>query len=163
MGFPGGSVSKESACNAGHLGSIPGLGRSPGEGNGNPLQALLPGKTHGQRSLIGYSPWGCKELDTTEWLHFQGGARCWEDPRRHWLPNSKLENGPQDVGILKSYVTHMQLRHHRYLEDSFSWDDDNESLCLKEEREQVTMQEVGRVVSSSDSSVPYHKALNFSR
>lgn len=67
------------------------------------------------------------------------------------------------MGILKSYVTHMQLGHHRYLEDSFSWDDDNESLCLKEEREQVTMQEVGRAVSSSDSSVPYHKALNFSR
>ena len=66
MGFLGGSDGKASARNAGHLGSIPGLGRSPGEGNGNPLQALLPGKTHGQRSLIGYSPWGCKELDTTE-------------------------------------------------------------------------------------------------
>ena len=38
LGFPGGSVSKESARNAGHLGLIPGLGRSPGEGNGNPLQ-----------------------------------------------------------------------------------------------------------------------------
>ena len=38
MGFSGGSVSKESACNAGDLGSIPGLGRSPEEGNGNPLQ-----------------------------------------------------------------------------------------------------------------------------
>ena len=37
-GFPGGSAGKESACNAGDLGSIPGLGRSPGEGNGNPLQ-----------------------------------------------------------------------------------------------------------------------------
>ena len=37
-GFPGGSVGKESACNAGDLGSIPGLGKSPGEGNGNPLQ-----------------------------------------------------------------------------------------------------------------------------
>ena len=37
-GFPGGSVSKESACNAGDLGLIPGLVRSPGEGNGNPLQ-----------------------------------------------------------------------------------------------------------------------------
>ena len=37
-GFPGGSVSKESACNVGDLDSIPGLGRSPGEGNGNPLQ-----------------------------------------------------------------------------------------------------------------------------
>ena len=38
MGCPGGSDSNESACNAGDLGSIPGLGRSPGEGNGNPLQ-----------------------------------------------------------------------------------------------------------------------------
>ena len=38
QGFPGGSDSKESACNAGRPGSIPGLGRSPGEGNGNPLQ-----------------------------------------------------------------------------------------------------------------------------
>ena len=37
-GFPGGSDGKESACNAGDPGSIPGLGRSPGEGNGNPLQ-----------------------------------------------------------------------------------------------------------------------------
>ena len=38
MGFPGGSDNKDSACNSGDLGSIPGLGRSPGEGNGNPLQ-----------------------------------------------------------------------------------------------------------------------------
>ena len=38
MGFPAGSDSKESACNAGDLASIPGSGRSPGEGNGNPLQ-----------------------------------------------------------------------------------------------------------------------------
>ena len=38
LGFPGGSEDKASACNAGDLGSIPGLGRSPGEGNGNPLQ-----------------------------------------------------------------------------------------------------------------------------
>ena len=38
MGFPGDSAGKESACNAGDLGSIPGSGRTPGEGNGNPLQ-----------------------------------------------------------------------------------------------------------------------------
>ena len=38
LGFPGGSDGKESACNVGDLGSIPGLGRSPGEGNGNPLR-----------------------------------------------------------------------------------------------------------------------------
>ena len=42
MGFPGGSEDKTSACNAGDLGLIPGLGRSPGEGNGNPLQYSYP-------------------------------------------------------------------------------------------------------------------------
>ena len=68
MGFLGGSDSKEYTCNAGDLGSIPGLGRSPGEGHGNPLQFSYLEKPHGQRSLVGYSPWGHKELDTTEWL-----------------------------------------------------------------------------------------------
>ena len=62
--FPGGSDSK--ASNA----RDPGLGRSPGEGNGNPTPVLLPRKFHGWRSLVGYSPWGCKELDMTEQLHF---------------------------------------------------------------------------------------------
>ena len=56
--FPGGSDGKASAYNMGDPGSIPGLGRSPGEGNGNPLPTFLPGKSHGQRSLIGPSPWG---------------------------------------------------------------------------------------------------------
>ena len=47
---------------AGDTGSIPGLGRSPEGGNGNPLQ-FLPGKFHGQRGLPDYSLYGCKELD----------------------------------------------------------------------------------------------------
>ena len=68
MGFPGGSDGKESACNAGNLGSIPGFGRSPGGGHGNPLQYSFLENPHGQRSLVGYSPWGRKELDTTERL-----------------------------------------------------------------------------------------------
>ena len=107
MGFSGGSDGKKSACNAGDLGSVPGLGRSPGEGIGYPLQYLwtslvaqmvknlpamketwiqslgwedpmeegmpshplfLPGEFHGQRSLAGYSPWGHKESNMTEWL-----------------------------------------------------------------------------------------------
>ena len=54
--FLGGSDRKQSACNAGDPGLIPGLGRSPGEGNGNPLQLFLPGESHGQRSLAGYNP-----------------------------------------------------------------------------------------------------------
>ena len=47
-------------------GSVPGPGRSPGVGNGNPLQYYCLQKSHGQRSLVGYSPWGRKESDTTE-------------------------------------------------------------------------------------------------
>ena len=69
--FLGGSDGKESACNAGDLGVILGLGRSPGEGNGHPDPLFLPGKFHGQRILVGYSSWGRKESNTTEGLHFQ--------------------------------------------------------------------------------------------
>ena len=64
--FPSGSDGQESVYNAVDLDSIPGSGRSPGEGNGNPSPVFLPGEFHGQRSLVGYSPWGCKELETTE-------------------------------------------------------------------------------------------------
>ena len=66
MGFSGGSDGKESACNVGHLGSIPGLGRFPGGGHGNPLQHCCLENPHGQKSLAGYSPWGRKESDMTE-------------------------------------------------------------------------------------------------
>ena len=106
--FPGSSAGEESACNAGDPGSIPGLGGSPGEdigyplqysqtslvvqmvknspairetcvwflgwedspgaGHGNSLQYSCLENPHGQRSLAGYNPWGCKESDMTEWL-----------------------------------------------------------------------------------------------
>ena len=61
LGFPCGSAGEESACNAGDLGSISGLGRSPGEGKGYPLQC-----SGLKNSRV--SPWGHKELDTTERL-----------------------------------------------------------------------------------------------
>jgi len=51
---------KKSSCNVGDLGSIPGLGRSPGEGYGNPFQYFCLRNPNGQRSLAGYSPWSCK-------------------------------------------------------------------------------------------------------
>ena len=70
MDSPGGSDGKESTCNARDLGSIPGLGRSPGGGHGNPLQCFCLENPHGQRNLAGYSLRGCKESDTTERLHF---------------------------------------------------------------------------------------------
>ena len=71
LGFPCGSAGKESACNSEDLGSIPGLGRYPGRvtpirRKWQPTPGLLPGKSHGWRSLVGYSPWGRKELDMTK-------------------------------------------------------------------------------------------------
>ena len=56
FGFPGGLVVKNPPANAGDLGSIPGSGRSPGEGNGNLLQYSCLENPHGQRGLAGYSP-----------------------------------------------------------------------------------------------------------
>ena len=69
LGFPGGSDSKESACNVGELGFIPGRGRSPRGGHGDPLQYSCLENPHGQRSLAAYnSLWGHKELTTMEQL-----------------------------------------------------------------------------------------------
>ena len=62
MGFPGGSVVKNLPTNVGDVGSIPGSGRSSGGGNGNPTPVFLSGESHGQRSLVGYSPRGCKRV-----------------------------------------------------------------------------------------------------
>ena len=73
MGFPGALMVKNLPADAGdvrNMGSIPGMGRSPGEDllEWLPNPIFLPGKSHGQRSLVGSSPWGHKELDTTEQL-----------------------------------------------------------------------------------------------
>ena len=62
LGFPDSSVGKDSACNVGNLGLIPGLGRSPEEGKGYPLQYSS------LENSMDCSPWGHKELATTEWL-----------------------------------------------------------------------------------------------
>ena len=65
--FPGGSDGKESACNAGDLGLMPGLGRSPGGGHGNPFQCpCLENPRDRGDSQVSYSPWGRRELDMTE-------------------------------------------------------------------------------------------------
>ena len=56
LGPSGGSDSEESACNVGDLGLIPGLGRSPGGGHGNPFQYSSLENPHRQRSLVGHSP-----------------------------------------------------------------------------------------------------------
>ena len=68
MGFPGGAVVKNppaSVGDAGDVGSIPGSGSW--RRKWQPAPVFLPGEPHGQRSLVCYSPWGCKELDMTEY------------------------------------------------------------------------------------------------
>ena len=62
-----------------------------------PTPVLLPGKSHGQRSLVGCSPWGCKESDTTERLHFHFSLSCIGEGNVNPLQCSCLEN-PRDGG-----------------------------------------------------------------
>ena len=69
IGLPDGSEGEESACNAGDkgdAGSIPGSGKISWSKEWQPPPVFLPGKFHGQKSLMGYSPKGCKESDMTE-------------------------------------------------------------------------------------------------
>ena len=61
-------MGKNLPANAGDGGSIPGLGKSPWSRSWQPILAFLPGESHGQRNLVGYSPWGYKESNPTEWL-----------------------------------------------------------------------------------------------
>ena len=85
VGLPGGSDGKESAWNAGDPGSIPGSGGiNPWRREWSPTPVFLPEEFCEQRSLVGYSPWGHKESDTTEWLSlynmsvcFSLGQKCW--------------------------------------------------------------------------------------
>ena len=65
-GFPGAALAKNPPANPGDADSTPGSGRSPRRRAQQPAPVLLPGESHGQRSLAGYSPWGRKESDTTE-------------------------------------------------------------------------------------------------
>ena len=68
MGFPHSSVGKESACNAGDLGWIPGSGRAPGEGMA-PYSSILSWRTPWIEEPGGLQSTGLQELDTTEWLN----------------------------------------------------------------------------------------------
>ena len=83
--FPCGSGGKASVYNVGDLGSIPGLGRFPWRRKWQSTPVLLPGKSHGQRSLVSYSTWGCIESDTTEQLHFTSSLNIVENLIQHYL------------------------------------------------------------------------------
>ena len=69
----------------------------------HPTPVLLPGKSHGWRSLVGCSPWGCKESDTTEQLHYHFSLSCIREGNGNPLQCSCLEN-PRDGGALWAAV-----------------------------------------------------------
>ena len=97
-GFPGSSAVKNPPAYTGDANSITGLGRSPREGNGNPTPVFLPGKSHQQRSLMGYSPWGCQESDTTQQLN----NNC---IYRKLLGNFSLERKVKSLSCVQLFAT----------------------------------------------------------
>ena len=76
MGLPDGSDSKESACNVRNS-FDPWVGKSPWRREWQPTPVFLPGEFHGQRSLVGYSPQGCKESDTIEQIIHPYAVETW--------------------------------------------------------------------------------------
>ena len=76
----------------------------------NPTPALLPGKSHGRRSLVGCSPWGCEELDMDERLHFHFSLLCIGEGNGNPLQCSCLEN-PRD-GVAQSWTRLKWLSSH---------------------------------------------------
>jgi len=112
QGFPDGSEVKEPACNVGDMGSIPGLGRSTGGGHGNPLQYYCLENPHGQRSLVGYSPWSCKESDMTEqlstaqlYINFFQLSRCLIEPL-----NTFCSIKPAHQSVTQNYIIHFHMK-----------------------------------------------------
>ena len=107
-GFPSGSDDKESACNERDLGSIPGLGRSPGGEDGNPLQYSCLENPHVQRDLASSSPWGHKESDMTDRLSMQTKRRktlLWQVGKYmlNYSPMGK-KNVQADILLLMSVI-----------------------------------------------------------
>ena len=96
LGFPGGSVIKNLPASTGGEGdtsSIPGSGRSPGWRKRQPSTVRLPEESHGQRSLVGCSPWGRKESDMTYQAHKQHSPMCGS---RAKLCTSNVRREPQN-------------------------------------------------------------------
>ena len=104
--FPGGSDCKESTCNAGDLGLIPGLGRFLEGGHGHLLQYSCLENPHGERSLVGYSPWGHRVGH--DWVTKYSRALCLH-PTLLWCDNLLIS---LNYSKLMNVVTELQGNHH---------------------------------------------------
>ena len=101
MGFPDGSQDKESSYNAGDLGLMPGSGRSPGEGNGNPLQhSCLENSMERRAWWATYSPQGRKELDMSERLTLSISS-SWTAVDPTYKQEKRQENGIREGDVVK--------------------------------------------------------------
>ena len=101
------------ACDAGDPDSIPGLGRPPGEGNGNPLQYSCMENSlvgYSYRSLVGYSSWVCKELDMTERLNTLPSTEGYYPCLSSWTLNSKWSLLDKIQSLLGSEFTSSPLK-----------------------------------------------------
>ena len=124
--LPGGSDSKESACNAGasRVLSLGRVGKIPWRTKWQPTPVFLPGKSYGQRSLEGYSPWGCKALDMTERLNNNNNNRLTVCS----LATSSVVLGaialvPSFLLITLRKVTwHTHSEHDSYMDENAQWD-----------------------------------------
>ena len=90
--FPGGSDGKSVCLQCRRPRFDPWVGKIPWRRKWHPTPVLLPGKSHGRRSLVGYSPWGRKESDMTERLHFHFSLLCIGEGNGNPLQCSCLEN-----------------------------------------------------------------------
>ena len=109
---------KNLPVNEGDTGLFPGLGRSPGEGNGNPLH---PGKSHGQRSLAGYSPWGHNKLDMTKKQQAQSLPEHEANPAETVVTTQDCEDGLYRFAAEKSISRHSnnKMNPRRWVESRF--------------------------------------------
>ena len=112
--FPRGSDGKSICLQCGRPGFDPWVGKIPWRRKRQPTPVLMPGKSHGQRSLIGYSPWGRKESDTTKWLHFQGSYRLMfclgHKANKQW--QSQILNSGLHASKVHAIAGHKTGQHH---------------------------------------------------
>ena len=133
-GFPGGAVVKNLPANAGDTGLIPGLERSSGEGNSNLTPVFLPGKSHGQRSLVA-TVHGVAKSRTWLSTHLLGEElkqRIWgkglsrEAPTGSWLRHRRTSRNSQGFHSVFSFncsfVSYKGCRHLVFSNDNMSWE-----------------------------------------
>ena len=141
--FPGGSDGKESTCNAGDSGS----GRSPEEGKWQPTPVFLSGEFHGQRSLEGYSPWGCKESDMTEQLTH---TQCILLNIRYssWLKNIRCYRTVPSTFPTNGSILILDADHWPGMETSEPFSSVSEGLWMKQDTASVEASLTTRVLST---------------